>query len=254
MVRPGDATKVVSTLDVLKFVAVALMIVDHVGLYFGDSNWLRVLGRPAAIIFGFLIGFSGSTRVPPAWIGLGLGLSLLEGWLFPQKLDRAMDILISLALTRIAMPFFEHLHARVPLGLAPAAVVLLLVAGPLNAFLEYATEVTVVALLGLAVRLDRGRSGHAAARDAVVLVALAGLSLIAIRHFELNGWQAAACVTVIAGTLLALARFQRRPVAVPQAAGPLLRFVGRNTLWIYALHLAALQFLAWWLLYSPEED
>ncbi len=244
----------VSTLDMLKLMATVLMIVDHAGLYFADGNWLRIIGRPAAIIFGFLIGFSGSSRVPPVWIGLGLGLTLLEGWLFPQKMDRGLDILISLALTRIAMPFFERLHASGPLYLAPAAVLLLLVAEPLNKSLEYATEVTVVALLALAVRLDSGGPGQKAARDAIALIALAGLSLIAIRHFELEGWQAVACMAAIGGTVLALSRFERRPAPPPAVLAPLMRFVGRNTLWIYAIHLAVFQIAAWWFLHAPEAD
>ncbi len=244
----------VSTLDMLKLIATVLMITDHAGLYFFDSNWFRVIGRPAAIIFGFLIGFSGSGRVPPVWIGLGLGLTLLEGWLFPQKMDRGLDILISLALTRIAMPFFERLHANRPLDLAPAAVLLLLVAEPLNTSLEYATEVTVVALLGLTVRLDRGQPDQKAARDAIALIALAGLSLITIRHFELEGWQAVACMATIGGTVLALSRFERRPARAPAALAPLMRFIGHNTLWIYAIHLAVFQVVAWWILQAPEAD
>lgn len=33
-----------------------------------------------------------------------------------------------------------------------------------------------------------------------------------------------------------------------------MRFVGRNTLWIYAIHLAVFQIAAWWFLHAPEAD
>jgi hypothetical protein len=237
----------VTTLDLVKCVGVTLMVADHVGLYLLDEPWLRILGRPAAIIFGFLIGMSGGTRVPPLWIGLGLGLSLLEGVLFPERSEKSLDILISLALTRVAMPFFQDVHARHPMLLVPAAVLLLLIAEPLNQHLEYATEVTVVALLGLAIRLEKAGAGHRSGRDTLALVVLVGLSLIAIRHFELEGWQAATCALTIAFTVIALSRFERRPAASPALLAPVLRFGGRHTLWIYAVHLALFLLIHWWI-------
>lgn len=238
----------VTTLDLLKCVGVTLMVADHVGLYLLDEAWLRILGRPAAIIFGFLIGLSATTRVPPLWIGLGLGLSLLEGLLFPDRSEKSLDILISLALTRAAMPFFADLHAKRPMLLVPAAVLLLLIAEPLNQHLEYATEVTVVALLGLAVRLSHQGPNQRSARDALALAVLVGLSLIAIRHFELQGWQAAMCASAIAFTVVALSRFERRPAVTPTFLNPLLRFGGRHTLWIYAVHLALFLLIHWWIM------
>jgi diacylglycerol kinase len=238
----------VTTLDLLKCVAVTLMIADHVGLYLFDEVWLRILGRPAAIIFGFLIGLSATTRVPPLWIGVGLGLSLLEGLLFPERSEKSLDILISLALTRIVMPYFQDLHAGRPMLLLPAAILLLLIAEPLNQHLEYATEVTVVALLGLAVRVGPASPSHRSARDALALVVLVGLGLITIRHFELQGWQAACSAALIAATVVALSRFEHRPAATPAFLDPLLRFGGRYTLWIYAIHLVLLLLIHWWIM------
>ena len=237
----------VTTLDLLKTLAVVLMIADHIGLYVLPGNdVLRILGRPAAIIFGFLIGHSPSTRIPPSWIGLGLGLTLLNGWLLPQDSDQAIDILIGLALTRAVMPLFERLYDTDPLTLVPAGVGLALLAEPLNQYLEYGGEVTLVALLGLAVRRNAGTREQIAGRDAIALVALVGMSLIALRHFEFTGWMAAGCTTIIAVTILLLAQFRRTTITGPQWLVPLLRFGGRNSLWIYALHLAALIIGTWW--------
>lgn len=245
--------RAVSTIDVIKVVAVVLMLADHIGLYVYDNAWLRVAGRPVAVIFGFLIGYSGASRIPPSWIGLGIGLSLINRWLFPSSEDHTLDILISLALTRAAMPFFDRLHAAHPLLLVPAVAVLGLVTEPVNAFLEYGTEVPILALLGAAVRLDRGEPSHTSARYATGLAALVAISLVAIGHFEFTGWHAAVCVAALAVTILALAGFRTVPVAVPAALAPLIAWTGRNTLWIYAVHLAALQLLAWSML-EPAAD
>lgn len=246
-------TEEVSSLDVLKVVAVVLMIVDHVGLYVIANDWLRVLGRPAAVIFGFLIGFSRSTKVPPIWIALGLGLTLLQGRLSPGDDEHALDILISLALTRSVMPAFDRLHDIHPLTLVPAGIGLALLAEPLNVYVEYGSEVTLAALLGVAVRLDRGEPEQRAARDATALVALTGLSIVALRHFEFAGWTAIACTGLLAVTILSLTHFRSGQIAVPAGLAPLLRLAGRNTLWIYALHLAALQIGVWWLT-TPLDD
>lgn len=243
-----------NTLDLLKTLAVTLMITDHVGLYFlTDESWLRILGRGAAVIFGFLIGFSASTRVPPSWVGLGLGLTLLNAWLFPNDDLHTLDILISLALTRVVMPFFERVYSVSPLLLVPSAVALALVAQPLNAHLEYGTEVTLLALLGLAVRLDTGERSARAGRDAVALTAIVAMSLIAMRHFKFEGWEQIACVLVFAATILGLARFELSAVRLPAWLAPTLRFCGRNTLWIYAIHLAAFQIIAWWIAAPLDE-
>jgi hypothetical protein len=171
MAVPIDGRAEPSTLDLLKFIAVVAMVVDHVGLYcLPEQPVFRVLGRPAAVIFGFLIGYSGATRVPPSWIGLGLGLTFLERALDePEGNGKdehngndeadALDILISLALTRIVMPFFAWLHGIRTWLLVPAANVLALLAPVTNQYFEYGSEVAVVALVGLTRRLGSDRVG-----------------------------------------------------------------------------------------------
>lgn len=249
----------VTTLDLLKCAAVLLMFADHIGLYFFDNAWLRVAGRPVAVIFGFLIGYSASARVPASWIILGLALSLLGRALFPADTPHTLDILITLALTRLTMPFFERLHRAQPLLLVPAVGLLALLTVPMNEFLEYGSEVPIVALLGLAVRLDRGRSAEGAARHATALAALVAIGLTTLDHFEFTGAHAAACIALLAGTVIALASFRTTSIAVPATLAPLVRWTGRNTLLIYAAHMAVLQVTAWAMLpdnapTSTDED
>lgn len=231
----------VTTLDLLKVAAVVLMILDHVGLYLYASDWLRVLGRPAAVTFGFLIGFSRSRTVPVSWVVLGLALTLLNRWLYPDSEDHALDILIALALTRISLPLFERIHDIHPMMLLPFAAVMALVAEPLNDYLEYGTEVSIVALLGIAVRLDTGRRSQRTCRDAMALVVLLAITLIALRHFHFAGWSAVGCASILAATVLTLSNVKRSTFEAPEWLAPILRFTGRNTLWIYAIHLALFQ-------------
>ena len=50
--------------DFFKFVAILVMIIDHVGKYFlPEIEILRVIGRVAAPLFFFLVGYSKSQRL-----------------------------------------------------------------------------------------------------------------------------------------------------------------------------------------------
>src|SRR5579872_332312 len=74
LTRYGQA---INTHDLLKIAGLALMIVDHLGAYvFQDNLWLRLIGRGAAPLFFFLIGYSGKLRIRPSLIMFGLILSV----------------------------------------------------------------------------------------------------------------------------------------------------------------------------------
>jgi hypothetical protein len=78
-----------------------------------------------------------------------------------------------------------------------------------------------------------------------VLVATLTMSLLAIKTLDLAGAEAWAATAVIAATFLTLSAFRRTEVAhVPAFLAPALRWIGRNTLVIYAVHLASFQLAA----------
>lgn len=250
------------TLDLLKLAAVTAMVIDHIGLYFlPEQPVLRAIGRPAAVIFGFLIGYAATSRVPPSWVGLGLGLTFLERALADPAGnedaddaedneggdgdDTALDILIALALTRIVMPFFAWLHGVRVWLLLPVALVLGLTAEATNQYFEYGTEIAVVALLGLARRLDKGSAADGATIAGLAVIGLATVGTIAVRHFEFKDGADAVALVLLAVTFVVLMVFARRPLlGLPGWLSAPLCFVGRHTLWIYAVHLALFQVIA----------
>src|SRR3974390_3205482 len=71
----------VDNTDLLKATAILLVAIDHFAIYFVDTqpleNWLEVLGRLAAPVFFFLIGFATSRTVPKSWLVLGCLLPVL---------------------------------------------------------------------------------------------------------------------------------------------------------------------------------
>src|SRR5262249_41552895 len=111
---PGqERPRGVTTTDVLKFVGVAMLLIDHYGLYFDpDRSWWRVFGRLAAPIFFFLIGFARTRSVPWTWIAFGVGLTALDVWTSWGE-DRlrnvTLDILLNFAILRLAvLPLVEQ--------------------------------------------------------------------------------------------------------------------------------------------------
>lgn len=74
-----------NTHDLLKILAITLMIIDHVGLYLLNDNMIcRLLGRGAAPIFFFLVGYSGKVNVKLSLIVYGIILSITGGLLGHQ--------------------------------------------------------------------------------------------------------------------------------------------------------------------------
>lgn len=74
-----------NTHDLIKIVATILMIIDHVGEYtLHDNAWCRLMGRGAAPLFFFLIGFAGKLKIGPSLILYGIILSAVQSFLNQQ--------------------------------------------------------------------------------------------------------------------------------------------------------------------------
>jgi hypothetical protein len=67
----------------------------------------------------------------------------------------------------------------------------------------------------------------------------------ALTFFNFEGGYSIAAVAIIAATIVMLIGFVRRPLmGLPATLARPLCFVGRATLWIYAVHVAAFQLIA----------
>lgn len=232
----------ITTTDLLKLTGLALVLIDHYGLFFdGDETWWRVFGRPAAPIFFFLIGFARSTSVPASWLVLGAiltGLDIIsDGW------DASLNILFSFALLRLALPHVETLVARRRFGLPLLAFLLAALAPLFGNVIEYGLSGWLWALLGLSARLAIAGEGSARERNIVALIC--GLSYL---FSESLFWHldAAQIITLslltgaLAATLLAFRRrdLEWRP---PAPLAHSLNWIGHRSLEIYAASTIAMQ-------------
>jgi peptidoglycan/LPS O-acetylase OafA/YrhL len=252
----------VDNTDWLKTAAIILVSVDHVGHFFmEDDRWWGVFGRLAAPTFFFLMGYAQTRTVPLHWILLGVILTLLNSWNADWTWV-APNILLSLALIRIARPYIQILvqhHGWVAFALL---VCVLVAALPIAAkCVDYGAEGWLWALFGLyqrryvdggsAAYLSGGAQGaplpaHAKTENAGLMRLLACVvaALVYVwqeqKEFSFPQLHFAVLILGVAVLSASLCVFRRGPSRIqpPAAIAGLLRFIGRHTLEIYAIQLA----------------
>ena len=264
---PARSTYVVDNTDWLKTAAIILVTVDHIDHFFiEDDSWWSVFGRLAAPTFFFLMGYAQTRTVPLHWIWLGVILTLLDSWNADWSWE-APNILLSLALIRIARPYVQIVaqnHGWAAFALLVSALFAML---PIAAKLvEYGAEGWLWALFGLYQRMyvDGGSAtdvdnvaqssappAHAMTENFDLMRLLACFVAAAVyiwqeqREHSFPQIHFAAFILGVGVLSLSLCLFRRGPSRIqpPEAMGVALRFIGRHTLEIYAIQLAGSQLI-----------
>ncbi len=252
-VSQSPATRPVDSTDWFKAAAILFVFVDHIGLFFIENDvWWRVIGRMAAPMFFFLIGYSRRTNAPWSWFAIGAGLTVLEswgeGWVWVP-----VNILVSFALFRLCRPWIRQMAG----GGWPLFALLLVgfaVTQPVTGtyMLEYGSTGWLWALLGLCQReyVDSGEREWGIKRIATALVVLPVYFWFERIELEFATLPASVFAVCAAGLALYLCSFRRgpSPVQPPKPIPAALHFLGRYTLEIYTLQLAAAELIAiFWL-------
>ncbi len=235
-VEHAPDARTVTNYDVLKTLAVFLMIADHVGLYlYPDFEMLRVLGRLSLPIWFFLIGFARSRDVPFAWIfWMGVDLGLSAGLGLPVH----PNMLLTLALVRLSLDALTPLlypRSRFTIAFGVFALILMPLTQPI---LDYGSYAWPLAAIGLWARKD-GTTGLG-----WMAAVLFGYFAVESLNFQLNDPQ----MLIFAGGLVCLlpllACFNgdgRMRLSGWSAA--IFKFFGAYSLVFYALFLIALKIL-----------
>jgi len=251
--------QVVDATDWLKTVAIIATAVGHIGYFFVDNDdWYSVIGRLAAPILFFFLGYGQTRTVPLYWLWLGVILTVLDSWNDDWSWV-APNILLSFALIRIARPYVQILLERHGWAAFAVLVGVLVAVLPVAAKLaDYGAEGWLGALFGLCQRryLD-GRSEVAAgtpsqsAHETTQTAGLMRLMACAIaavvyvwqeqKEFSFPQIHLAVFIIITAAASISLCFFRRGPSRIqpPEMMGGVLRFIGRHTLEIYAVQLAA---------------
>lgn len=237
----------VTTTDLLKFTGLVFVLVDHVGLFFDEEQlWWRVVGRVAAPIFFFLIGFAKTRRVPASWLWIGAGLTALDVLTSGGLSEFKLNLLFSFAALRLALPVIEHEILPRPARFALLLLLTLASIRFVDPWLEYGMEGWLWAYFGLALRVAREDvSSDVAGVRTLLLGALAASAYVVTERmdFSLTFGQTSVLAVLMASLFLILLGFRRRP-APWQPAGRLawpFRFAGRHSIAIYAVSLALMQ-------------
>jgi hypothetical protein len=264
----GIGFRAVDNTDWLKTAAIVLVTVDHYGYFFvEDGEWWSVVGRLAAPTFFFLMGYAQTRAVPLRWLGLGVVLTVLDSW-NQSWAWVAPNILFSFAFIRLARPFaqeFVQRHGGAAFALLAAALFALL---PLtDNVVDYGAEGWLWALFGLCQRIHVDRrpavviatgqsaASRARARNMTASMALTPLLVCLVAavaylwreqiEFSFSQVQFAVFTLGVGVLALGLLMFRRGPSLVqpPKAIAAVLQFVGRRTLEIYAIELAAFELI-----------
>jgi len=270
-----DATRsttkplVVDNTDWLKAAAIILVLVDHFGYFFMENDeWWAVLGRFAAPIFFFLVGYSKTRSIPLHWIGLGVMLTLLDSsnadweWVAP-------NILLSFVLIRFAYRYVSKLVERYPWISVALLVSVFIASLPIAAQLfDYGAEGWLWALFGLLHRqyvdskapakVDGVDSGPSLPpqlkKQTVGLLRLLTCAVAAVvyvwqEQLEFEFPQTELIIFILGvgvmSVILCLFVRGRSRFQPPEMIAGVLRFIGRHTLEIYAISLAASEIIVW---------
>lgn len=259
----ASTPQTVDNTDWLKTAAIILVLVDHFGYFFmEDDLWWSVLGRLAAPTFFFLIGYARTRTVPLHWIVLGVLLTLLDSWNNDWAWV-APNILLSFVLIRIASRYVQPLvqnYGWVAFAILVTALFAML---PLTGkVVDYGAEGWLWALFGLYQRmyaegrLATGADGaakssvpreHAITKNAGLMRLLACL-IAAVAYiwqeqieFSFPRIPFAVFILGVGFLSISLCLFLRGPSRIqpPKAIAGVMGFIGRHTLEIYAVQLAA---------------
>lgn len=93
-----------NTHDLIKVVAILIMVIDHVGYYLlGDNPWWRMVGRIGLPMWYFLIGYVNKLRINYFLIAYGMILSITGTFVYKTLW---FDILLNFIAYQILLHFF----------------------------------------------------------------------------------------------------------------------------------------------------
>lgn len=205
------------------------MTLDHVAIYLMPEEWwLRAIGRVAAPVFCFLVGWNGQYRFRRSLLGAALvmsGFDILYGRLFP------LNILWSILLGRAVLQYLSRRERQdYALVLLLALVIWML---PSMLVFDYGALAFLWMLWG-----QQQRQQPRTHRYWLYLAVVGVTSIAAVLvSFPFTPPQAVLAVVVTLATLTVLHRFTARELPYRM---PVVLFLSRHALAYYVLHRAML--------------
>lgn len=232
----------INNYDWLKFAALVIMTIDHVGAYLvpDDPLWWKAVGRITFPVWFFLAGYSQSRKLGGEIIWLALLLQLINFATY-QGIN-PFNALVSIVICRYVVFWLKDRGwiEKYPFEIFMACLFL----SPFTAIMfEYGTLGVAYAVMGDMVR--RGLTG----KRYQIYFWLSTLLFLAWQFvwYDFGPYQGAFVIIGTCYVVWILARFEVRPTAWldPQGtAAWLVRFIARNTMHYYFAHRALFQIIA----------
>ncbi len=232
----------ITSYDLLKFVAVLLMVVDHLGYYFFyDDPWWRALGRIGFPVWFFLVGYSTGRKLPVRLTVSAIVVQISSGVVGLALLP--LNALATIIAIRVAIdPLMRFaLQSRTRLCLVCAALAAIVL--PSCAITEYGTLGLITAMFGYVVRHRKTTGNDPFALRFMIFALLTFVSCEQLLYgFSTTQFMVMAiCTAAMHYTIL---HFKPRiypamSATFPRALTAVIQLCGRRTLEIYVVHLIA---------------
>jgi hypothetical protein len=146
-----DLPATLTSYDILKTVAVVLMVVDHIGAYYMPENlWLRLIGRLCVPMWFFLIGYARSRDISwQLWLGAAIVIAsdfITGRYIFP------LNILVTILMVRIVIDLYMKGTMKNTLLFWTGALVLTCLIVPSMTLMQYGTLGLLLAVFGWLIR------------------------------------------------------------------------------------------------------
>lgn len=234
--------------DLIKAVAVVIMICDHIGFYFFPENeWWRAFGRIGFPVWFFFVGHAMGRELSPRLVGGAVMLAVVSAIVsmpvFPT------NALVTIILIRVLLDPLMRFAGKGVGPLIQTMVMLAVLALPTSFLTEYGTMGLLFALFGYIVRHKDTFMGG---RDIRLPVMLACFFTFALLQEMVFGFTQPAFLFMAGGTLgTCLLMMVFRPMEFPRLSARIpaifkapIQFMGRRTLEIYIVHLLLFKGLA----------
>lgn len=235
--------------DLVKILAILTMIIDNVGLYFMyDNIWMRVIGRMAAPLFFYLVGYSGSYKFKYQILALGIALCLIKFFVSnnPSLIENIIpvNILINFVLIKAILNRFDPAKMRSSYLILLLAI-LVLISDQTRTYIEYGSLGLSIAIGSRLINKQHpfGKPWIIISTTAHYLLQMNSL-LLAWPEVSMQVMLLAilSLALIFALSLLLFLKYELRTFTVNSTAlRTIAIYISRYSLQIYFFHLAAFQ-------------
>jgi len=241
--RYGETT---TTYDLLKFLAITIMIIDHIGGFFiKDELMWRAVGRLCVPIWLFFVGYAGTHKIDKELLIFAIMLLALDIITFNPILPT--NILFSIIACRLVIKYIDSKEWQKYQSFF-YFLPFFLVTIPTLLMFEYGSQALAFALFGYLVK-TQGKS-----IDTKIIATLATVFFLTIQlsDYDFNILEQ---ITLISGTILItiiLYNFTIKPLNINNNnyMKRIIMFLGRNSLYIYFIHFVLFVLIEYYL--HPE--